>query len=265
MKHISQSVTKSARKVKARFQKDSGRTSSNGHRDDDEEEGRHLSSAYDCAWAQGSRPCGLSRRRIMPTEEEATGIDHEHGNAIVAEELQTRLNDLPVEILDIIRGAFFDLEFGPKQVQAPSKIPNVRLFLAMNKRLYAKYQNVFLSENTWHIESGTPGYSTAFLKQIPDVSASKVKKVTLRLSPQDHPAASVDGWLQCNRNRIEALEGDYSEVLHRFDMHIGRVKTSLDSIWDEKIDDIWHLGSSVHLTLDMGTHTAWMGRTVACS
>lgn len=141
------------------------------------------------------------------------------------------------------------MEFGPKEIQAPSKMPDVRLFFAMNKRLYAKYHDVFLSEITWIIEAGR---CTVFLRRVPVTSALKIKNVALRLSPQDRPDASVDFWLQHNKSRIEALVGDFSEVLYLFMQHarlhdglmkistnFGAEKLLIYGNWDHPCTSLW--------------------------
>lgn len=180
----------------------------------------------------------------------AADLDRQHRTSAAATGLEARLNELPTEILDLVRDAFFDQEFGPKEVLAPSSIPDVRLFGAMNKKLYAKYHDIFLSGNTWVIETGNFD-TTDFLLHIPGRMRQKIHKVAIRLSPEDISYASIDSWLRGHPDLVKRSFGDFSNVLYEFYKDCREINDMLYSVWSGKLTDIFKLSESVHLTLDM--------------
>lgn len=78
------------------------------------------------------------------------------------------------------------------QTELPSGTPpNVRLFLARNKELYARYHNTLWSENTWVMGHGKAEPADVLLR-LPDTASDKIKHVELILSLSDLSTTLMD-------------------------------------------------------------------------
>ncbi len=175
---------------------------------------------------------------------------------------QRRVHDLPPELFRMVTDKMFEEAFGPKRVfpyQDPAIMNN---FLALDRRLYQKYSDIYWCQNTWIIGPGPVDKTMRFMTQrpydarikefslqVPNRLALGIKSVHICLSKEDVPSSTA--WHEDTKTENDAPLGleDRLAVQEYQNEREYFISTALRT-WQDKFDRLAVLNLQ-HLTLDL--------------
>lgn len=186
-----------------------------------------------------------------------------------------RIHGLPPEIFRMIKDAMFQEAFGPERWVYPYEEPAVvNIFLALDRRLYQKYSDIYWCENTWVIGQGPVDKTMRFMSlepydsrikefslQIPNRLALGITRIHIPFGRKDVP--TYREWLADTRLGKKAHTGlvdrlgkkapmrlDDRLAIQRFQSEREYFRSTAFRAWQDKFDRLAVLNLTC-LTLDM--------------
>ena len=174
------------------------------------------------------------------------------------------VHSLPPELFERLQRVLLQTVFEPRRIHPGVESLNLHILGALDRAMYAKQRNEFLSESVWVMVQGNYEEAQDFLGRIPLSITRSIKKMELRPTKQDYKYRSLD--------RYFALPNDPSFASDRFGCLLAymaechRTRHKLVNIWLRKIGALAALQLS-QLVLDFsdayGSDGEFLGRSFA--
>jgi len=192
--------------------------------------------------------------RAKPTCTEAPDPSWRH--------FQERVQDLPPEMFRMVENMVFEEAFGPKRVFPYEDPAIMNIFLALDRRLYRMYSDIYWCQNTWVIGQGSVDKTMRFMTQrpydasikefslqIPHRLALGIKSVHIRLNKEDVPSST--DWLETTDSELDTPLGlEDRLIIQQYQNECEYFTCTAFRTWQDKFERLAVLNLR-HLTLDL--------------